>query len=72
VYKRQVLVTNVTPTHSSVGIMGLVLDWNLELRDEQAMLNLVPHLGSQRTYLDQTGVNVFLEIRKPLAQYPAR
>jgi len=59
-----VLVTNVTPTHSSVAIMGLVLDWNLELRDEKGMLRLVPDLGVQRTYCDQTGVNVFLEIRK--------
>lgn len=62
-----VLVTNVTPTHSSVAIMGMVLDWNLELRDERAMRGLVPSLGMQRTYVDRTQVNVFLEIRKPLS-----
>ncbi|WP_153557858.1 class I SAM-dependent methyltransferase [Roseimaritima sediminicola] len=62
-----VLVTNVTPTHSSVAIMGLVLDWNLELRSEADMRSLAPQLGSQHTYVDRTGVNVFLEIRKPLA-----
>ncbi|QEG42348.1 class I SAM-dependent methyltransferase [Roseimaritima ulvae] len=60
-----VLVTNVTPTHSSVAIMGLVLDWNLELRNEQDMLSMAPQLGTQQTYVDRTGVNVFLEIRKP-------
>ena len=60
-----VLVTNVTPNHSSRAIMGMILDWNLELRDEAAMRSLVPELGQQRTYIDQTGVNVFLEIRKP-------
>lgn len=59
-----VLVTNVTPSHSSRGIMSLVLDWNLELRDERGMKSLVPELGRQRTYYDATGVNVFLEIRK--------
>ena len=62
-----VLVTNVTPTHSSVGIMGMVLDWNLELRDERVMRQLAGNLGQARTYVDRTGVNVFLEIRKPEA-----
>lgn len=60
-----VVATNVSPTHSSVGIMGLVLDWNLELRDQQAMLELAPRLGHQKSDTDPTGVNVFLEIRKP-------
>jgi extracellular factor (EF) 3-hydroxypalmitic acid methyl ester biosynthesis protein len=58
------LVTNVTPRHSSVGIMGVVLEWNLELRSEAAMLELAPQLGRQSTHLDPTGVNVFLAIRK--------
>ena len=62
-----VLVTNVTPTHSSIGIMGMVLDWNLELRDERTMRQLAGNLGQSRTYVDRTGVNVFLEIRKPEA-----
>ncbi|TWT84210.1 hypothetical protein CA13_56860 [Planctomycetes bacterium CA13] len=61
-----VLVTNVSPSHSSVAIMGLVLDWNLELRDEKVMRSLAPGLGLQQTYVDRTGVNVFLEIRKPV------
>ena len=59
-----VLVTNVTPSHSSLAIMGMILDWNLELRDESMKQQLVPGLGQQKTYVDQTGVNVFLEIRK--------
>lgn len=62
-----VLVTNVTRSHSSIAIMGLVLDWNLELRDERDMKELAPGIGEQRTYVDRTGVNVFLEIRKPLS-----
>lgn len=60
-----VLVTNVTPNHSSVAMMGMVLDWNLELRNQQEMKELAPQLGVQETYVDDTGVNVFLEIRKP-------
>lgn len=59
-----VLATNVTPRHSSVGIMGLVLEWTLELRGEQQMLDLAPDIGRQTTYVDATGVNVFLGIRK--------
>ena len=62
-----VLVTNVSPSHSSRAIMGMILDWNLELRDEAGMRSLAPTLGEQKTYVDQTGVNVFLEIRKPIA-----
>ncbi|MCC9603659.1 class I SAM-dependent methyltransferase [Stieleria sp. JC731] len=61
-----VLVTNVTPNHSSVAMMGMVLDWNLELRDQQDMRDLAPDLGVQHSYVDSTGVNVFLEIRKPI------
>lgn len=60
-----VLVTNVTPTHSSIAIMQYVLEWTLELRDAAHMAKLVPELGQQHTYVDSTGVNVFLEIRKP-------
>jgi extracellular factor (EF) 3-hydroxypalmitic acid methyl ester biosynthesis protein len=61
-----VLVTNVTPSHSSVSIMRYVLEWNLELRSASRMETLAPQLGAQETYEDKTGVNVFLEIRKPL------
>ncbi|MEO1527014.1 MAG: class I SAM-dependent methyltransferase, partial [Planctomycetota bacterium] len=61
-----VLVTNVTPSHSSVAMMGMVMDWNLELRSAEDMTNLAPDVGVQRSYVDDTGVNVFLEVRKPL------
>ncbi len=62
-----VLVTNVSPTHSSIAIMQYVLEWSLDLRDAAHMAKLVPDLGQQQTYVDRTGVNVFLEIRKPKA-----
>ncbi|MCA9140735.1 MAG: class I SAM-dependent methyltransferase, partial [Planctomycetales bacterium] len=60
-----VLVSNVTPAHSSIAMMGMVLDWNLELRSRESLMSLVPRLGHQKSYVDQTGVNAFLEIRKP-------
>lgn len=59
-----VLATNVAPNHSSVASMSLILDWNLELRDERGMLSLAPELQPAKTYVDATGVNVFLTIRK--------
>lgn len=60
----QVIVTNVTPRHSSEAIMSLVMEWTLELRDEKQMLALTPGLGKQEVYCDSTGVNVFLSVRK--------
>lgn len=62
----QVIVSNVTPQHSSEAIMGLVMEWTLELRDEKQMLTLAPGLGRQEVYSDSTGVNVFLSVRKPM------
>jgi extracellular factor (EF) 3-hydroxypalmitic acid methyl ester biosynthesis protein len=61
----EVLVTNVTPAHSSEALMSLVMEWTLELRNEAQMLALTPGLGQQKTYCDTTNVNVFLSLRKP-------
>ncbi|QDU26949.1 Methyltransferase domain protein [Anatilimnocola aggregata] len=61
----EVVVTNVTPRHSSEAIMSLVMEWTLELRDEKQMLALTPGLGRQEVYCDATSVNVFLSVRKP-------
>jgi extracellular factor (EF) 3-hydroxypalmitic acid methyl ester biosynthesis protein len=60
----RVIVTNVTPAHSSEAMMELVLEWTLELRDVKQMLTLAPGLGKQEAICDDTGVNVFLSIRK--------
>lgn len=59
-----VVATNVTPAHSSTGFMNLLLEWNLRLRTEEQMLHIVPPGGSAEVFCDQTGVNVFLKIRK--------
>jgi extracellular factor (EF) 3-hydroxypalmitic acid methyl ester biosynthesis protein len=59
-----VVATNVTPEHSSTGFMNLLLEWNLRLRSEEQMKQMTPQGGIAETYRDETGVNVFLKIRK--------
>jgi extracellular factor (EF) 3-hydroxypalmitic acid methyl ester biosynthesis protein len=57
-------VTNMHTSNPERRIMDLIMEWYLIYRDEVAMANLVPGLGEQRVFCDQTGVNVALEIRK--------
>ncbi len=62
-----VMVTNVDH-HPSRSQMECFLDWNLIYRDSAAMWALVPpHAGREAARLkaDPTGVNLFLELRKP-------
>lgn len=59
------LITNVHPANPVAGYMALVVEWELRHRDEQHMQALAAGLGQPRTFLDATGLNVFLEIRKP-------
>jgi extracellular factor (EF) 3-hydroxypalmitic acid methyl ester biosynthesis protein len=47
-------------------IVELVLDWYLIYRDEKNMANFAPGLGEQKLYTDSTGVNLCLEITKPI------
>jgi extracellular factor (EF) 3-hydroxypalmitic acid methyl ester biosynthesis protein len=61
------LVTNVD-THSSRTEMEYFLEWHLIYRDTQAMLALVPpqiQPGEVSVLREPSGVNIFLEIRKP-------
>jgi extracellular factor (EF) 3-hydroxypalmitic acid methyl ester biosynthesis protein len=61
------LVTNVD-THSSRNEMEYFLEWHLIYRGTQAMLALVPpqvQAGDLSVIREPTGVNIFLEIRKP-------
>jgi extracellular factor (EF) 3-hydroxypalmitic acid methyl ester biosynthesis protein len=59
-----VVATNVTPHHSSTGFMNLLLEWNLRLRTAEQMLRLAPQGGTTEVFCDETGMNVFLKIRK--------
>ena len=57
-----ILVTNVHPRNSSSYMMEHLLEWYLVYRDEPDMVRLFPGVGKQRTFVDETGINVFLEI----------
>lgn len=60
-----VVATNVHPRESVRAFMEHVQEWNLILRNEKQMLDLAPELGQQTVCTEETGVNVFVEIRKP-------
>ncbi len=60
-----VLATNVHPRESVRAFMEHIQEWNLILRDEKQMLDLAPDIGQQAVCTEETGVNVFIEIRKP-------
>jgi extracellular factor (EF) 3-hydroxypalmitic acid methyl ester biosynthesis protein len=61
-----VVATNVHSRHPAKAFMEHLLEWSLQLRDEAGMLQLVPQLGIQAVHAEPTGVNIFLDIRKPL------
>jgi extracellular factor (EF) 3-hydroxypalmitic acid methyl ester biosynthesis protein len=46
--------------------MEHVMEWHLVMRDESDMLRLAPENESTKIYTDETGINVFLEIVKPI------
>jgi extracellular factor (EF) 3-hydroxypalmitic acid methyl ester biosynthesis protein len=60
-----VLATNVHPKNTERHWMEHLLEWHLLYRDEEQMLELSPPPGQSRVYTEATGVNVFLEIRRP-------
>lgn len=57
-----VLVTNMHLRKSSRYVLEHLADWYLIYRDEDAMSQLVPGLGRQRIFTDDTGINVCLEV----------
>jgi extracellular factor (EF) 3-hydroxypalmitic acid methyl ester biosynthesis protein len=61
-----VVATNVHPSNPVRYYMDFLVEWHLEYRDAEQMLNLARGLGPARAHTDSTGVNVFVEIRKPL------
>lgn len=63
----RILTTNVHPNNSNRWAMEFLLEWHLIYRDESRMTQLAPHLGRQSVFMDDTRINVFLEIKKPIA-----
>ncbi len=64
------VATNVDPSNPIRFGMECFLEWHLVYRDRARMLELKPETAASeacRTLADPTGVNVYLEIRKPTA-----
>lgn len=60
-----VSVTNVHTCNPSKNIMEHLLEWYLVYRDDHDMKRLAPRDTDIELHHDETGVNVFLDIRKP-------
>jgi len=60
-----IVSTNVTPRNPVRYFLEHLLEWNLIYRDENDMLRLAGDLGQSQADCEATGVNVFLETRKP-------
>lgn len=63
-----VIATNVHPSNPWRNWMEYLADWHLVYRDEDHFLRLAPERaprGAISVIADPTGVNIFLEIRKP-------
>ncbi|MBN8709911.1 MAG: class I SAM-dependent methyltransferase [Verrucomicrobia bacterium] len=60
------LTTNVHPNNPERFLMEHLLEWYLIYRDEAELLSLAPKGSEGEVFADDTGVNVFLTIRKPL------
>jgi extracellular factor (EF) 3-hydroxypalmitic acid methyl ester biosynthesis protein len=63
------VITNVDPSNPIRHWLSNVLEWHLIYRNGSQMLDLRPDRASPddtRVLADITGVNVFLEVRKPL------
>jgi extracellular factor (EF) 3-hydroxypalmitic acid methyl ester biosynthesis protein len=60
-----VVITNVHPANPVRHYMDFLVEWHLEYRDTAQLLNVAQGLGAPRGYTDSTGVNVFVETRRP-------
>ena len=60
----EVLVTNVHPDNPNKYWLNHVLEWHLIYRDEKNMNFLAPDIGAQKLFADDTGINLFLEVKK--------
>ena len=62
------IATNVDLSNPSRNWMEYVLEWHLVYRDKEQFMKIAPDKappGSAEVKADQTGVNIFLEVRKP-------
>ena len=62
------LATNVTPASSLRNLLEGILEWPMIYRDHLQMAILKPETapeGSAEVFTESTGVNIFIEVRKP-------
>lgn len=62
------VATNVSSANPSKNWMEYVVEWHLVYRDSQLFASLAPDLappGTLEVKADPTGVNIFIEVRKP-------
>jgi len=59
-----VLVTNVHPSNPYTLWMEHIMEWYLIYRDENKMIDLSKNLGERKIYLDESGINIFMELKK--------
>jgi extracellular factor (EF) 3-hydroxypalmitic acid methyl ester biosynthesis protein len=62
------IVTNVHPSNPWRNWMEYLAEWHLVYRDEEQLLKLAPERappGAAVVRAEATGVNIFLEVRKP-------
>jgi extracellular factor (EF) 3-hydroxypalmitic acid methyl ester biosynthesis protein len=62
------LATNVTPVSPLRSIMEGILEWPMIYRDHQQMSTLKPEAapeGAAQVSTESTGVNIFIEVRRP-------
>jgi len=65
------LATNVTPSNPFKSVMESFMEWHLIYRNEQQMMVIKPEAAPPEVTTvrtEVTGINVFLEIRKPKVQ----
>src|SRR4029078_12247637 len=62
----RVIVTNVHSSNPVKGLMEHVMESGLGMRGQAEMTRLLSDLEPLKVYTDDTGINVFLEIEKPI------
>ncbi len=60
------IATNMHECAQNRYVLEHLAEWYLIYRNEEQMLRLVPGLGLQRTFTDETGINLCLEVRNVL------
>jgi len=61
----RLVVTNVTPANPDRYSMEHLLEWYLVYRDVEQMETLSPPEANGKAHMDETGVNVFLNVHRP-------